>query len=828
MSRHDLTSVLRQDPSPQAAGAAEAQLTARLAKELGLKKLADEGLPALAGSTQLAILNDQPATDDRFGFGPFVRALCDIVLSESSQTPLALALDGRWGTGKTSVMRMVEKQARLAGFPCIWLNAWSLEGTESLLATVGAEIQREARKLDKDGGKFTEGVRSALRAVSKAIASLAGGGGKLAEDLFDRVTERETDLRELASVVTANRSFEELVQILLRGPSGGKEISSRLIVFIDDLDRALPDQIANTLRTLKLILESPRCVFLLAMDMSVVARAIEQHYNRTTITSQGPMDVGVALPIEPERALHEGQGFGFNYLEKLVQIRVEIPRLTPRVVREFLEDQRFNPHIIEIVKWAPAEETNNPRRLKQYLNWLAMNLQFIVGASLPEGLTNYLALRFLALRRSYPLAYQQLLGTRTRQESREILYNALSAGRELSEFEESGDRTSLRVYCEGIALPHLARSFADFLANEPLLVGAIGKARPQPIANSLQTLPSSLTETEFRRALGQADSLLLVDAAGLERVLLGAEKLTSAVKGTLGPQVRQVAVTGKESAPRFLSDGLSIAHKVVLREPLENFGAALVREAGAYTAAAVGDGATTAMILTCSILREAIQAVKGGANVIAIKRGVALAVKAAIAAVEEAAFPIDQRHLRQVGAAAAAAEIELEFGTVIAEAMEKVGRDGVITVEEARGLDTTLEVVEGMQFDRGYLSPYFVTDAERMETVLENAKLLLHEKKISSMKDLLPILEQVAKQGRPLLIIAEDVEGEALATLVVNKLRGTLHVAAAKAPGFGDRRKAMLEDIAVLTGGRVITEDLGIKLENVRWEDLGDAKKVVL
>jgi chaperonin GroEL len=239
-----------------------------------------------------------------------------------------------------------------------------------------------------------------------------------------------------------------------------------------------------------------------------------------------------------------------------------------------------------------------------------------------------------------------------------------------------------------------------------------------------------------------------------------------------------------------------------------------------------GDGTTTATVLAQAIYREGSKNVTAGANPMEIKKGIELAVKAAVEAIDKLSKPVEGKDIAHVGTISA--NNDEEIGRIISEAMEKVGKDGVITVEEARGLETTLEVVEGMQFDRGYLSPYFVTDAERMETVLENAKILLHEKKISSMKDLLPVLEQTAKQNRPLLIIAEDVEGEALATLVVNKLRGTLHVAAVKAPGFGDRRKAMLDDIAVLTGGRVITDDLGIKLENVQWQDLGDAKKIVL
>ncbi|MEA2563801.1 MAG: chaperonin GroEL [Acidobacteriota bacterium] len=309
-------------------------------------------------------------------------------------------------------------------------------------------------------------------------------------------------------------------------------------------------------------------------------------------------------------------------------------------------------------------------------------------------------------------------------------------------------------------------------------------------------------------------------------ILRGVNKLADAVKVTLGPKGRNVVIEKKFGSPTITKDGVTVAKEIELGDPLENMGAQMVREVASKTSDVAGDGTTTATLLAQAIYREGSKNVTAGANPMEIKRGIELAVKAAVAEIDKLAKPVEGKDIAHVGTISA--NNDEEIGRIIAEAMEKVGKDGVITVEEAKGLETTLEVVEGMQFDRGYLSPYFVTDAERMETVLENCKILLNEKKISSMKDLLPVLEQVAKQGRPLLIIAEDVEGEALATLVVNKLRGTLHVSAVKAPGFGDRRKAMLEDIAVLTGGRVITDDLGIKLENVRWEDLGDAKKVVL
>jgi chaperonin GroEL len=309
-------------------------------------------------------------------------------------------------------------------------------------------------------------------------------------------------------------------------------------------------------------------------------------------------------------------------------------------------------------------------------------------------------------------------------------------------------------------------------------------------------------------------------------ILRGVNKLADAVRVTLGPKGRNVVIEKKFGSPTITKDGVTVAKEIELYDPLENMGAQMVREVASKTSDVAGDGTTTATVLAQAIYREGSKNVTAGANPMEIKRGIELAVKAAIEAIDKLAKPVEGKDIAHVGTISA--NNDEEIGRIIAEAMDKVGKDGVITVEEAKGLETTLEVVEGMQFDRGYLSPYFVTDAERMETVLENVKILLHEKKISSMKDLLPVLEQVAKQGRPLLIIAEDVEGEALATLVVNKLRGTLHVAAVKAPGFGDRRKAMLEDIAVLTGGQVITEDLGIKLENVKWDDLGDAKKLVI
>jgi chaperonin GroEL len=311
-----------------------------------------------------------------------------------------------------------------------------------------------------------------------------------------------------------------------------------------------------------------------------------------------------------------------------------------------------------------------------------------------------------------------------------------------------------------------------------------------------------------------------------QAVLRGVNRLADAVKVTLGPKGRNVVLDKKFGSPVITKDGVTVAKEIELKEPLENMGAQMVREVASKTSDVAGDGTTTATVLAQAIYREGIKNVTAGANPMDIKRGIEKAVATVTEELKKLSKPVKGKMIAQVGTVSA--NNDETIGSIIAEAMEKVGKDGVITVEEAKSMETSLEVVEGMQFDRGYLSPYFVTDPERMEAVLENPLVLIHEKKISSMKDLLPVLEQVAKMGKPLLIIAEDVEGEALATLVVNKLRGTLQVASVKAPGYGDRRKAMLEDIAILTGGKAITEDLGIKLENLKTDDLGKAKKITI
>ncbi|HEV8187265.1 MAG TPA: chaperonin GroEL [Pyrinomonadaceae bacterium] len=309
-------------------------------------------------------------------------------------------------------------------------------------------------------------------------------------------------------------------------------------------------------------------------------------------------------------------------------------------------------------------------------------------------------------------------------------------------------------------------------------------------------------------------------------ILRGINQLADAVKITLGPKGRNVVIDKKFGSPTITKDGVTVAKEIELKDALENMGAQMVREVASKTSDVAGDGTTTATVLAQAIFREGVKTVAAGANPMALKRGIDKAVEHATAAIQKLSKPVKGDAIAQVGTVSANGDQTI--GNIIAEAMNKVGKDGVITVEESRTMDTSLEVVEGMQFDRGYLSPYFVTDPERMEAVLENPLILINEKKVSSMKDLLPLLEQVAKLGKPMLIIAEDVEGEALATLVVNKLRGTLNIAAVKAPGFGDRRKAMLEDIAILTGGKVISEDLGIKLESVKLEDLGRAKKITI
>ena len=309
-------------------------------------------------------------------------------------------------------------------------------------------------------------------------------------------------------------------------------------------------------------------------------------------------------------------------------------------------------------------------------------------------------------------------------------------------------------------------------------------------------------------------------------ILRGVNILADAVKVTLGPKGRNVILDKKFGSPLITKDGVTVAKEIDLKDPLENMGAQMLKEVASKTSDVSGDGTTTATVLAQAIFREGVKTVAAGANPMAIKRGIEKAVEAATAAIKKLSKPVTGEMIAQV--ATVSANNDATIGVIIADAMKKVGKDGVITVEEGKTLETTLDIVEGMQFDRGYLSPYFVTDADRMQCVLENCLILICEKKLSGMKDLLPVLEHIAKLGRPLLIIAEDIEGEALATLVVNQLRGTLRSAAVKAPGFGDRRKALLEDIAILTSGQAITEDLGIKLENVKIEDLGSAKKVVI
>src|SRR2546427_3312214 len=320
---------------------------------------------------------------------------------------------------------------------------------------------------------------------------------------------------------------------------------------------------------------------------------------------------------------------------------------------------------------------------------------------------------------------------------------------------------------------------------------------------------------------------ILFDVRARESILRGVNTLADAVKVTLGPKGRNVVIEKSFGTPTITKDGVTVAKEIELENRFENMGAQMVKEVASKTSDVAGDGTTTATVLAQAIFREGAKLVAAGNNPMEIKRGIDKAVEAVVAELKKLTKPTkDPKEIAQVGTISANGDSTI--GDIISKAMDKVGKEGVITVEEAKGLETTLEVVEGMEFDRGYLSPYFVTDPERMEVVLENPYILIHEKKISNLKDLLPVLERVATDGQPLLVVAEDLEGEALATLVVNKLRGTLKVAAVKAPGYGDRRKAMLEDMAILTGGRAITEDLGIQIENVTLEDLGRAKRVTI
>src|SRR6187431_3686011 len=320
---------------------------------------------------------------------------------------------------------------------------------------------------------------------------------------------------------------------------------------------------------------------------------------------------------------------------------------------------------------------------------------------------------------------------------------------------------------------------------------------------------------------------IFFDVEARNRMKKGVDTLANAVKVTLGPKGRNVILEKKFGAPGITKDGVTVAKEIELDDPIENMGAQMVKEVATKTSDLAGDGTTTATVLAQAIFREGLKNVTAGANPMELKRGIDRAVEAVVEQLRSISVPTaGKKEIAQVGTISA--NNDKEIGNLIAEAMEKVGKDGVITVEEAKGLETTLETVDGMQFDRGYLSPYFVTDPDKMEAVLEDALILIHDKKISSMKDLLPILEKVAQMGKPMLIIAEDIEGEALATLVVNKLRGTLRVSAVKAPGFGDRRKAMLQDIATLTNGQVVSEEVGFKLENAVITDLGKAKRIVV
>ena len=319
---------------------------------------------------------------------------------------------------------------------------------------------------------------------------------------------------------------------------------------------------------------------------------------------------------------------------------------------------------------------------------------------------------------------------------------------------------------------------------------------------------------------------IVYDEDARQAIMRGINSLAAAVRVTLGPKGRNVVLEKKFGAPVITKDGVTVAKEIDLEDPIENLGAKMVREVASKTSDVAGDGTTTATVLAQALYREGLKSVAAGSNPMELKRGIDRAVEILVEEIKKISKPVKGKMIGQIGMISANGDKTI--GDIIAEAMEKVGKDGVIQVEEARTLETTLEIVEGMQFDRGYLSPYFVTDPERMETVLEDAYILVHEKKISNMKDLLPVLEKIAQSGKPLVVIAEDVDGEALATLVVNKLRGTLKAAAVKAPGFGDRRKAMMEDIAILTGGRAIVEDLGIKLENLKVDELGQAKKIII
>jgi chaperonin GroEL len=768
MSRHDITSVLASDRRSTPRARLSRSELRRVAKKVGMSEAGQNWIESFSEPPGVSIIDDQPARRDKFGFSRFIRTLADITLSESTQTPITVAIDGEWGTGKTSILQMLERQAQLVGCPCIWLNAWVLENPGDFIAAADDEIRRAAGALD---GGIEAGIQIPLDGpptTSEQSYSMAG-----------------------ASAARAKRSFAKLVSGLLQSAAAKGTSSPLLLVFIDDLDRALPDQIANILRTLKVIVESPQCVFVIAMDTTIVAEAIAHYYRALDI---GESDGG-------------SRRFGNSYLEKLVQIRLKVPQLTRGVVADYLDEIGFAKEIQEIIAWAPSSVVTNPRRVKQYLNWLSINLQLIVGSSLPAGVSNAAALRAAAFRLSYPGIYGEVLQARNEREALLIVRGRLqesefllmqeAPGQDFDEYwERIVDPNTLRLLDEGV--------FRAILGIHP--VEEIGDAELEhAVVSGADAQPTIVSGKQARSA-----------------ILRGVSMVADVVRKTLGPRGRYIALEKTAGGPELTRRGIQIARSIEVEDPVENVGVYLMREAAEETYRDVRDGVATTLAMTEEIVKTVMERHPSGASLALIRKGIGLAADAAIqfvTSMSESVVELAELTKVQGGR---------DFAIVIAEAMEKVGKDGVITIEEGSSLVDELDVVEGMQFDRGYLSPYFINNQQSQSAELEDPYILLHDKKISNIRDLLPVLEAVAKAGRPLLIVAEDVEGEALATLVVNAVRGIIKVCAVKALGFGDRRKAMLQDIAILTGATVISEEVGLSLEKAGLAELGTAKKVQL
>jgi hypothetical protein len=463
--QNDLTSVLRAPLQPSSGNVEglEANVT-KLAKSLALSGPATNRLRTVSLGRGVTILNDAPTKDDSFHFDHFVRTLADIAVSPETQTPISIGLDGAWGTGKTSIMQMIEAHARLADHPCIWLNAWSLDNTENLLITVAKEIQRECEYLDEKlhaPQRITTFLRNALASVAEVRLIGLPISLRLGKEMVDKIKERGTRLQQLASLATTRQSFQELVDLLLKYHEG---TGRRLIVFVDDVDRALPDQVADVLKILKLILETPGCVFVLGMDMRIVARSIESFYQEhQIIESRAPVERRANWSIDPRT---DSDRTGYRFLEKLVQIHVRVPALTREAVEGYLQALGIASEVAEIVRWAPDEDTLNPRRLKRYINRLSISLQFIMASIPPESLSNRTALRLIALKRDYPQIYDELL-----EGAPEPRVDAFDQKRRLVGDSHEQDRRGFRQYIKDLGRDTI-KAFDAFVSKTPFVCSA--------------------------------------------------------------------------------------------------------------------------------------------------------------------------------------------------------------------------------------------------------------------------------------------------------------------------------------------------------------------